>query len=88
MALEHKSSSYFSKKNQVRSWFNLKTGKVEDKKIDTSVFDEVHDDALQLYKVRKQLKLTNESSTTSTRLIYLLENEFDANPRMRIVIPP
>ena len=54
MALEHKSSSYFSKKNQVRSWFNLKTGKVEDKKIDTSVFDEVHDDVLQLYKVRKQ----------------------------------
>ena len=72
----------------VRSWFNLKTGKVEKKKIDTSVFDEVHDDVLQLYKVRKQLRLTNANTTNSTRLVYLLENEFDANPRMRIVIPP
>ena len=30
----------------VRSWFNLKTGKIDEKKIDTSVFDEVHDDVL------------------------------------------
>jgi len=35
----------------VKSWFNFKTGKIDEKKIDTSVFDEVHDDALQLYKV-------------------------------------
>ena len=34
----------------VRSWFNFKTGKIDEKKIDTSVFDEVHDDVLQLYK--------------------------------------
>ena len=72
----------------VKSWFNLKTGKIEEKKIDTSAFDEVHDDVLQLYKVRKQLRLTDASTTNSTRLIYLLENEFDTNPRMRIVVPP
>jgi len=28
----------------VRSWFNLKTGKIDEKKIETSIFDEVHDD--------------------------------------------
>ena len=72
----------------VKSWFNLKTGKVEEKKIDTSVFEEVHDDILQLYKVRKQLRLTDANTTSSARLVYLLENEFDTNPRMRIVIPP
>ena len=72
----------------VRSWFNFKTGKIEEKKIDTSTFDEVHDDVLQLYKVRKQLRLTDGTTANSTRLIYLIENEFDANPRMRIVVPP
>ena len=72
----------------VRSWFNLKTGKIDEKKIDTSIFDEVHDAVLQLYEVRKQLRLTDATTTNSTRLIYLLENEFDSNPQMRIVIPP
>jgi hypothetical protein len=51
-------------------------------KIDTSVFDTVHEDVLQLYKVRKQLRLMD------ARLIYLLDNEFDSNPLMRIVVPP
>ena len=72
----------------VKSWFNLNTGKVDEKKMDTSVFNEVHEDVLQLYKVRKQLRLTDGNTTSSTRLVYLLENEFDSNPRMRIVIPP
>ena len=72
----------------VRSWLNFKTGKIDEKKIDTSVFDKVHDKVLQLYKVRKHLRLTNAKTTNSTRLVYLLENEFDSNPRMRIVIPP
>jgi hypothetical protein len=72
----------------VRSWFNLKTGKIDENKIDTSTFGEVHEDVLQLYKVRKQLRLTNGNTTSSTRLVYLLENKFDSNPRMRIVIPP
>ena len=67
----------------VKSWFNLETGK-----INTSIFDKVHDDVLQLYRVRKQLRLTDANTTNSTRLVYLLENEFDSNPRMRIVIPP
>jgi len=40
----------------VKSRFNWKTGKVEESKIDTSTFDEVHEDVLQLYKVRKQLR--------------------------------
>ena len=72
----------------VKSWFNLSTGKVDEKKIDTSTFDEVHEDVLQLYKVRKQLRLTDENTTNSTRLVYLIENEFDSNPQMRIVITP
>ena len=66
----------------------IKTGKINENKIDTSVFDTVHEDVLQLYMVRKQLRLTDASTTNSTRLVYLLENEFDSNPRMRIVIPP
>ena len=72
----------------VKSWFNWKTGKVEENKIDTSIFDEVHEDVLQLYKVRKQLRLTDAKPTNSTRLVYLLENEFDSNPLMRIIILP
>ena len=72
----------------VRSWFNTKTGKINEKKIDTSVFNTVHEDVLQIYKVIKQLRLTDTSTTSSTRLVYLLENQFDSNPRMRIVIPP
>ena len=72
----------------VKSWFNTKTGKIDENKIDTSGFDTVHEDVLQLYTVRKQLRLTDTKTTNSTRLVYLLENEFDSNPRMRIVIPP
>ena len=72
----------------VRSWFNLKTGKIDENKIDTSTFNEVHEDVLQLYKVRKQLRLTDEKTTSSSRLVYLLENEFEANPLVRIVVPP
>ena len=71
----------------VKSWFNFKTGKIEEKKIDTSTFNEVHDDVLQLYKVRKQLRLTDETTADSARLVYLIENKFDTNPRMRIVVP-
>ena len=67
----------------VRSWFDIKTGKINENKIDT-----VHEDVLQLYKVRKQLRLTDSSTKNSTRLVYLLENEVDSNSRMRIVIPP
>ena len=57
----------------VRSWFNETTGKIDEKKIDTSEFDSVHGDVLQLYKVRKQLRLTDKKTTSKTRLIYLLE---------------
>ena len=53
----------------VRSWFNETTGKIDDKKIDTSEFDSVHGDVLQLYKVRKQLRLTDKKTTSKTRLI-------------------
>ncbi len=70
------------------SCFNSDTGKIDEKKIDTSNFEDVHDDVLQLYKVRKQLRLTDESTTSSARLVYLLEDEFGLNPKMRVVIPP
>ena len=33
----------------VRSWFNKTTGKIDEKKIDTSEFDSIHGDVLQLY---------------------------------------
>ena len=46
----------------VKSWFNLKTGKIDENRIDTSTFEEVHEDVLQLYKVRKQLRLTDEKN--------------------------
>jgi len=72
----------------VKSWFNSDTGKIDERKIDTSNFEDVHDDVLQLYKVRKQLRLTDESTTGSARLVYLLEDEFGLNPKMRVVIPP
>ena len=72
----------------VRSWFNETTGKIDEKNIDTSEFDSVHGDVLQLHKVRKQLRLTDTKITTKTRLIYLLEDEFESEPKIRIVIPP
>ena len=74
--------------HMVRTWFNETTGKVEDKKIDTSEFESVHEDVLQLYKVRKQLRLTDNKTMSKTKLIYLLEDEFESAPKIRIVIPP
>ena len=41
----------------VKSWFNLNTGKIVDSKIDTSMFDEVHEDVLQLYKGKKTAQI-------------------------------
>ena len=58
--------------NMVRSWFNVNTGKIDENKIDTTEFDSVHDDLLQLYKVRKQLRLTDKNTISATRLVYLL----------------
>ena len=72
----------------VRSWFNETTGKIDERKIDTSEFDSVHGDVLQMYKVRKQLRLTDKKTTSKTRLIYLLEDEFESEPKIRIVVPP
>ena len=72
----------------VRSWFNETTGKIDERKIDMSEFDCVHGDVLQMYKVRKQLRLTEKKTTSKTRLIYLLEDEFESEPKIRIVIPP
>ena len=43
---------------------------------------------IQLYKVRKQLRLTKKSTTNEAELVYLLEDEFEAEPQHRIVIPP
>ena len=72
----------------VRSWFNETTGKIEDKNIDTSGFEGLHSDVIQLYKVRSQLRLSDKSSTGDVRLVYLLEDEFEPEPRYRFVIPP
>ena len=72
----------------VKSWINSKTGRIDENKIDTSVFDTVYYDVLQLYKVRKQLRLTDATTTNSARLIFLIENELDSNPHMKIVVPP
>ena len=44
--------------------------------------------AVSLYKVKKQLRLTKKSSTNKAELKYLLEDEFEAEPRHRIVISP
>ena len=40
------------------------------------------------FTVRKHLRLTDDNTTSSTRLIYLLEDEFEKESKMRIVIPP
>ena len=48
----------------------------------------MHSDVLQLYKVRKQLRITDKKVTKQARLLYLLEDEYETNPIMRIVIPP
>ena len=71
----------------VKSWFNKNTGKVDDKNIDTEEFETLHSDVLQLYKVRKQLRITDKQVTKQARLLYLLEDEFETNPIMRIVVP-
>jgi len=71
----------------VRTWFDEETGKIKESKIDTSEFDSVHSDVLQLYKVRNQLRLTDKGSE-NVRLIILLEDEFERDPLHRLVIPP
>ena len=58
----------------VKSWFNKNTGKVDDKNIDTEEFETLHSDVLQLYKVRKQLRITDKQVTKQARLLYLLED--------------
>ena len=40
--------------SMVRSWFNEQTGKIDERKIDTSEFEDIYNNVLQLYKVRKQ----------------------------------
>ena len=47
----------------VRTWFDEDTGKIKESRIDTTEFDSVHSDVLQLYKVRKQLRLTEISES-------------------------
>ena len=43
---------------------------------------------LQLYKVRKQLKIIDKKVTKEAKLVYLMEDEFETNPIMRIVVSP
>ena len=64
----------------VKSWFNKNTGRVDDKSIDTNEFETLHSDVLQLYKVR----ITDKKVTKQARLLYLLEDEFETNPIMRM----
>ena len=59
-----------------------------DRNIDTIEFETLNSDVLQLYNVRKQLRIKDEKVTKQARLLYLLEDEFETNPIMRIVIPP
>ena len=70
------------------SWFNKNTGKVDDKNIDTNELETLHSDVLQLYKVRKQLKIIDKKVTKEAKLVYLMEDEFETNPIMRIVVSP
>ena len=72
----------------VKSWFNKNTGKVDDRNIDTNEFETLHSDVFKLYKVRKQLRITDGKVIKQARLLYLLEDKFEANPIMRIAIPP
>ena len=72
----------------VRSWFNKTTGRIDDKNINTSEFEGLHSGVIQLYKVRTQLRLTDKSSMDDVRLVYLLEDEFEPEPRRRFFIPP
>ena len=62
------------------SWFNKNTGKVDDKNIDTNELETLHSDVLQLYKVRKQLKIIDKKVTKEAKLVYLMEDEFETNP--------
>jgi len=43
----------------VRSWFVKNTGKADDKNVNTNELKTLHSDVLQLYKVRKQLRITD-----------------------------
>ena len=70
----------------VRTWFDENTGKIQENKIDKTEFDSVHTDVIQLYKVRKQLRLL--TTAKNVRLIFLLEDEFENDPIHRLVIPP
>ena len=70
----------------VRSWFNKVKGKVEYKKTNTNELKTCHSDVLQLHKVRKLLRITDEQLKKG-KLIYLLGDEFEAEPMTRIVIP-
>ncbi len=66
-----------------------------DKQVWDAAYDEEYDGlaSLPTWEViteaqYKQLRLTDESTTNSARLVYLLEDEFGLNPKMRVVIPP
>ena len=54
----------------VRSWINKNTGKIENRKINTEEFEGVHSDVIQMYKIRKHLRLKNKSTTNEARLVY------------------
>jgi len=70
----------------VSTWFDENTGKIQEDKIDKTEFDSVHTDVLQLYKVRKQLRLL--TTANNVRLVFLLEDEFESDPIHRLVVPP
>ena len=70
----------------VSTWFDENTGKIQENKIDKTEFDSVHTDVIQLYKVRKQLRLL--TTAENVRLIFLLEDEFESDPIHGLVIPP
>ena len=53
----------------VKSWFNKNTGRVDDRNIDTNEFETLHSDVLQLYKVRKQLRITDKKVTKQVKLL-------------------
>ena len=54
----------------VRSWINENTGKIKNRKINTEELEGVHSDVIQMYKIRKHLRLKNKSTTNEARLVY------------------
>ena len=72
----------------VRSWFDKITGKVDNKKINTNELKTFPSNVLQLNKVRKQLRITDEKVTKKAKLINLLKDKFEAAQMTRIVVPP